>query len=185
MGFRGEALASIAAVAQVVLKSRREIDEAGTYIEIENSTVIKQEPVASIVGTSIAMKNLFFNIPARRNFLKSNAAENRHIVDEFIRVALSFPEIFFSLTNNGTEMFHLEKGTLKQRIVQLFGNTYNSKLVTVQEQTDYLNIHGFVGRARCCQENKRRSVFLRQQPFYPQSVPEPCAHERLPGSDRS
>ncbi|MBO9634301.1 MAG: ATP-binding protein, partial [Chitinophagaceae bacterium] len=89
MGFRGEALASIAAVAQVVLKSRREIDEAGTYIEIENSTVIKQEPVASPVGTSIAMKNLFFNIPARRNFLKSNPAENRHIVDEFIRVALS------------------------------------------------------------------------------------------------
>lgn len=160
MGFRGEALASIAAVAQVVLKSRREIDEAGTYIEIENSTVIKQEPVASIVGTSIAMKNLFFNIPARRNFLKSNAAENRHIVDEFIRVALSFPEIFFSLTNNGTEMFHLEKGTLKQRIVQLFGNTYNSKLVTVQEQTDYLNIHGFVGKPDAAKKTRGDQYFF-------------------------
>jgi len=160
MGFRGEALASIAAVAQVVLKSRREIDEAGTYIEIENSTVIKQEPVAVPVGTSIAMKNLFFNIPARRNFLKSNAAENRHIVDEFIRVALSFPELFFSLTNNGTEMFHLEKGTLKQRIVQLFGNTYNSKLVTVQEQTDYLNIHGFVGKPDAAKKTRGDQYFF-------------------------
>lgn len=160
MGFRGEALASIAAVAQVVLKSRREIDEAGTYIEIENSTVIKQEPVAVPVGTSIAMKNLFFNIPARRNFLKSNAAENRHIVDEFIRVALSFPELFFSLTNNGTEMFHLEKGTLKQRIVQLFGNTYNSKLVTVQERTDYLNIHGFVGKPDAAKKTRGDQYFF-------------------------
>lgn len=160
MGFRGEALASVAAVAQVVLKSRREIDEAGTYIEIENSTVIKQEPVAMPVGTSIAMKNLFFNIPARRNFLKSNAAENKHIIEEFIRVALSFPELFFSLTNNGTEMFHLEKGTLKQRIVQLFGNTYNSKLVTVQEQTDYLNIHGFVGKPDAAKKTRGDQYFF-------------------------
>lgn len=160
MGFRGEALASVAAVAQVVLKSRREIDEAGTIIEIENSTVVKQEPVAAPVGTSISMKNLFFNIPARRNFLKSNPAENRHIVDEFIRVALSFPEIFFSLTNNGTEMFHLEKGTLKQRIVQLFGNNYNSKLVTVQEQTDYLNIHGFVGKPDAAKKTRGDQYFF-------------------------
>lgn len=160
MGFRGEALASVAAVAQVVLRTRREIDEAGTSLEIENSTVIRQEPVATPVGTSIAMKNLFFNIPARRNFLKSNAAETRHIVDEFIRVALSFPEIFFSLTSNGTEMFHLEKGTLKQRIVQLFGNTYNSRLVTVQEQTDYLNIHGFVGKPDTARKTRGDQYFF-------------------------
>src|ERR1041384_8101505 len=123
MGFRGEALASIAAVAQVELKTKRAEDEAGTYIEIENSMVVKQEPMALPVGTSIAMKNLFFNVPARRNFLKSNAVEMRHIVDEFTRVALSFPHIFFSLTTNGQEIFHLEAGSLKQRIIQLLGTT--------------------------------------------------------------
>ena len=119
MGFRGEALASIAAVAQVELKTKRAEDETGVYLEIENSVVIKQEPVAATNGTSIAMKNLFFNVPARRNFLKSNPAELRHIVDEFIRVAMAFPEVFFSLTSNGQQVFHLEKGTLKQRIVQI------------------------------------------------------------------
>ncbi len=146
MGFRGEALASIAAVAQVELKTRRAEDELGTCIEIENSTVKRQEPAGLPVGTSIAMKNVFFNVPARRNFLKSNAAEMRHIVDEFIRVAMAFPDVFFSLTSNGQQVFHLEKGSLKQRIIQLLGTQYNAKLVTVQEQTDYLNITGFVGK---------------------------------------
>ena len=97
MGFRGEALASIAAVAQVELRTKRELDEIGVCIEVENSAVTKHQPVATPQGTSIAMKNLFFNVPARRNFLKSNAAEMRHIIDEFIRVALAFPEVFFSL----------------------------------------------------------------------------------------
>ena len=105
MGFRGEALASIAAVAQVELKTKRAEDETGVYIEVENSMVKKQEPIAAPTGTSIAMKNLFFNVPARRNFLKSNAAEMRHIVDEFTRVALSFPHIFFSLISNGAGGF--------------------------------------------------------------------------------
>ena len=146
MGFRGEALASIAAVAQVELKTKRAEDELGTRIEIENSAVKRQEPAGLPVGTNIAMKNVFFNVPARRNFLKSNAAEMRHIVDEFIRVAMAFPHIFFSLTSNGQQVFHLEKGSLKQRIVQLLGSQYNAKLVTVQEQTDYLNITGFVGK---------------------------------------
>ncbi|MBC7511343.1 MAG: ATP-binding protein, partial [Ferruginibacter sp.] len=114
MGFRGEALASIAAVAQVELKSKKAEDTTGTYIEIDNSVVKKQEPVAMQQGTSIAMKNLFFNVPARRNFLKSNPSELRHIVDEFIRVAMSFPGIFFSLTSNGLQVFHLESGSLKQ-----------------------------------------------------------------------
>jgi len=109
MGFRGEALASIAAVSQVELKTKREEDETGIYLEIENSVVKVQEPVAANKGTSIAMKNLFFNVPARRNFLKSNAAELRHIVDEFTRVAMAFPEIFFSFTSNGQQVFHLEK----------------------------------------------------------------------------
>jgi DNA mismatch repair protein MutL len=122
MGFRGEALASIAAVAQVELKSKKEDESVGTYIEIDNSVVKKQEPVAMERGTSIAMKNLFFNVPARRNFLKSNPSELRHIMDEFIRVSMSFPDIFFSLTSNGQEVFHLERATLKQRIVQILGN---------------------------------------------------------------
>lgn len=154
MGFRGEALASIAAVAQVELKTKREEDASGTYIEIENSKVKKQEPIAFNQGTSIAMKNLFFNVPARRNFLKSNTAELRHIVDEFIRVAMAFPDIFFSLQSNGQEVFHLEIGSLKQRIVQILGNNYNAKLVSVQEQTDYLNIMGFVGKPETAKKTR-------------------------------
>jgi DNA mismatch repair protein MutL len=154
MGFRGEALASIAAVAQVSLKTRRAEDETGTYIEIENSQVKKQEPAAVPVGTSLAMKNVFFNIPARRNFLKSNTAELRHVVDEFIRVAMAFPHIFFSLTSNGQQIFYLEKGPLKQRVLQLLGSQYNAKLVTVQEKTDYLNITGFVGKPEASKKTR-------------------------------
>lgn len=160
MGFRGEALASIAAVAQVNIKTRRAEDETGTYIEIENSEVKVQEPVASNPGTSIAMKNLFFNVPARRNFLKSNAAELRHIVDEFSRVAMAFPEIFFSLSSNGQEVFHLERGSLKQRIVQLLGNHYNARLVSVQEQTDYMNIYGFVGKPETAKKTRGDQYFF-------------------------
>ncbi|HNL64978.1 MAG TPA: DNA mismatch repair endonuclease MutL, partial [Ferruginibacter sp.] len=160
MGFRGEALASIAAVAQVELKTRMQGEEAGIYIEIENSRVQKQEPVAAPYGTSIAMKNLFFNVPARRNFLKSNAAELRHIVDEFIRVAMAFPGIFFSLSSNGQQVFHLEKGTMKQRIVQVLGNSYAAKLVSVQEQTDYMNIYGFVGKPESAKKTRGDQYFF-------------------------
>jgi DNA mismatch repair protein MutL len=160
MGFRGEALASIAAVAQVELRTRREEDETGIYIEIENSVVRKQEPVAAPVGTSISMKNLFFNVPARRNFLKSNAAEMRHIVDEFIRVALAFPHLFFSFTANGQQIFHLEAGSLKQRILQILGNQYNAKLVSVKEETDYLNIHGFVGKPETAKKTRGDQYFF-------------------------
>jgi len=160
MGFRGEALASIAAVAQVELRTRRPEDEAGTFIEIENSRVIRQEPVALPTGTSIAMKNLFFNVPARRNFLKSNPAELRHIVDEFIRVALAFPSIFFSLTSNGQEVMHLEKGSLKQRIVQILGSAQAPRLVSVQENTDYLNIYGFVGKPETAKKTRGDQYFF-------------------------
>jgi len=160
MGFRGEALASVAAVAQVELKTKRAEDETGTYIEVENSMVRKQEPVAAPNGTSIAMKNLFFNVPARRNFLKSNAAETRHIVDEFTRVAMSFPEILFTLTANNQQIFHLEAGSLKQRIVQLLGGTYNAKLVTVKEETDYMNIYGFVGKPETAKKTRGDQYFF-------------------------
>jgi DNA mismatch repair protein MutL len=160
MGFRGEALASIAAVAQVELKTKRAEDVTGVYIEVENSTVKNQEPIAAPVGTSIAMKNLFFNVPARRNFLKSNAAEMRHIVDEFTRVAMSFPEILFTLTANNQQIFHLESGSLKQRIVQLLGNNYNAKLVSVKEDTDYMNIYGFVGKPETAKKTRGDQYFF-------------------------
>jgi DNA mismatch repair protein MutL len=146
MGFRGEALASIAAVAQVEIKTRRAEEEVGTFIAIENSRVTTQEAVACPVGTSISMKNVFFNVPARRNFLKSNTTELKNIIDEFTRVAMAFPGIHFSFTSSGQQVFFLEKGSLKQRIVHLLGNQYNAKLVPVQEETSYLTIRGFVGK---------------------------------------
>ncbi|MEO8108424.1 MAG: DNA mismatch repair endonuclease MutL [Ginsengibacter sp.] len=160
MGFRGEALASIAGVSQVELKTKKAGESVGTCIEIENSVVVSQEPVATNEGTNISMKNLFFNVPARRNFLKSNASELRHIVDEFIRVAMSFPEIFFSLSSNGQEVFHLEKGSLKQRIIQILGNNYNAKLVSVKEETDYLNIYGFVGKPETAKKTRGDQYFF-------------------------
>lgn len=146
MGFRGEALASIAAVAQVEMKTKRAGDTLGVSLVIENSIVTSQEPCACPQGTNISMKNLFFNVPARRNFLKSNAAEMRHIIEEFMRVAMAFPKIFFSLTHNGQLVFHLDPGQHKQRILQLLGNQYATKLVTVKEETDYMNIYGFTGK---------------------------------------
>jgi DNA mismatch repair protein MutL len=160
MGFRGEALASIAGVSQVELKTKKQGETVGTYIEIENSVVISQEPVATAEGTNIAMKNLFFNVPARRNFLKSNASELRHIVDEFIRVAIAFPNIFFSLSSNGQEVFHLEKGSLKQRLIQILGNNYNANLVSVKEETDYLNIYGFVGKPETAKKTRGDQYFF-------------------------
>jgi DNA mismatch repair protein MutL len=160
MGFRGEALASIAAVSQVELRTKRASEEVGVCLEIENSAVVKQTPVATPVGTSISMKNLFFNVPARRNFLKSNTAEMRHIVDEFIRIAMAFPEIFFSLTNNGQQLFYLESGSLKQRILQLLGNNYQAKLVSVKEETAYMNIYGFVGKPETAKKTRGDQYFF-------------------------
>jgi DNA mismatch repair protein MutL len=160
MGFRGEALASIAAVAQVELKTKRPEDETGTSLEIENSLVKRQDPIAMANGTSIAMKNLFFNVPARRNFLKSNSAEMRHVVDEFTRVGLAFPQVFFSFIANGQQIFHLEAASLKQRILQLLGNAYNTKLVPVKEETDYMNISGFVGKPETAKKTRGDQYFF-------------------------
>ncbi|MET3875145.1 MULTISPECIES: DNA mismatch repair endonuclease MutL [Chitinophaga] len=160
MGFRGEALASIAAVSQVELKTRKKGAEVGTYVEIDNSFVKKQEPCQTAEGTSIAMKNLFFNVPARRNFLKSNAAEMRHIVDEFIRVAMSFPQLQFSLTSNNQQLFHLDKGSLKQRIVAILGQHYNARLVSVKETTDYMNVYGFVGKPETAKKTRGDQFFF-------------------------
>ncbi|ACU58319.1 DNA mismatch repair endonuclease MutL [Chitinophaga pinensis] len=160
MGFRGEALASIAAVSQVELKTRLRGSEIGTYIEIDNSAVKKQEMCQTAEGTSIAMKNLFFNVPARRNFLKSNAAEMRHIVDEFIRVAMAFPQIQFTLTNNTQQLFYLEKGSLKQRIIAILGQHYNARIVSVKETTDYMNVHGFVGKPETAKKTRGDQFFF-------------------------
>jgi DNA mismatch repair protein MutL len=165
MGFRGEALASIAAVAQVTLKTRQAQDELGTLVEIENSHVNETSPTACPVGTNISMKNLFFNIPARRNFLKSNSAELKHIIEEFTRVALAFPEIYFSLTNNGQDVFHWEGGSFKQRAIHVLGNSYQAKLVAVGEKTDYLTISGFVGKPETAKKTRSDQYFFVNRRF--------------------
>lgn len=146
MGFRGEALASIAAIAQVEMRSRQTGEALGTCIEIEGMKVLKQEPCQTPEGTSIAIKNLFFNVPARRNFLKSDTVELKNIIDEFQRIALAHPKIGLQLFNNDYEMYHLKPGNLKQRIAGLFGDNYAERLVPVEEKSYALHVYGFVGK---------------------------------------
>ncbi|MFD1771888.1 DNA mismatch repair endonuclease MutL [Sphingobacterium suaedae] len=160
MGFRGEAMASIAAIAQVELKTRRIEDELGTIVEIEGSKVVNQYPEALPAGTTICVKNLFYNIPARRNFLKSNSVEMRHIIDEFQRIALAYPQIFFSLHSDGNEIFHLPAETLKQRIVHLFGSNYNQRLVPVEEETTIIAIKGFIGKPEFAKKTRGEQFFF-------------------------
>ena len=146
MGFRGEALASIAAIAQVELRTRREEDKAGNKINIEGSVVKSHVPCESPVGTSIAVKNLFYNVPARRKFLKSNPVEFRHLLDEFVRIAMAHDTLAFSLYHNDKEIYRLPKGNLRQRVVALLGKKSNEHLVPVSEETNYVEIDGFVGK---------------------------------------
>lgn len=146
MGFRGEALASIAAVAQVEIKTRPADQELGTCIVVEGSDIKKQEPVACEKGTSISVKNLFYNIPARRNFLKSNPVELKHIIDEFQRLALAHPEITFSFIQNDEQIYDLPATKLSQRVVNLFGKSYKEQLATCQEETDTVKVTGYVGK---------------------------------------
>jgi DNA mismatch repair protein MutL len=160
MGFRGEALASIAAVAQVELKSKRQNEETGTNIEIENTIVLKQEPVSCATGTNIEVKNLFFNVPARRQFLKSNPVETRHILDEFIRVALAHPQIHFEMQHNGMEIFHLKAGLLRHRITQLFNHNYEEKIVPVEEETGIIRITGFIGKPEAAKKTRGEQFFF-------------------------
>ncbi len=145
-GFRGEALASIAAVSQMEMKTRPEDQELGTCLVVEGSEVKKQEPVACEVGTSVSVKNLFYNIPARRNFLKSNPVELRHIVDEFQRLALAHSDIVFSFIQTDEVVYDLPSGKLSQRIVNIFGKSYQEQLAPCQEETDRVKVHGYVGR---------------------------------------
>ncbi|MCH7413429.1 DNA mismatch repair endonuclease MutL [Belliella sp. R4-6] len=159
-GFRGEAMASIAAVAQVEMKTRQQDEELGTLIQIEGSEFKKQEPISCPQGTSIAVKNLFFNVPARRNFLKSNSVEMKHLVDEFQRVALSYPEIGFSFMQNDMELFNLAPGKLSQRIVGVFGKNYQGQLVTCQEETPHLNVKGYVGKPENAKKTRGEQYFF-------------------------
>ena len=160
MGFRGEALASIAAIAQVELKTRRHEDELATCIFIEGSEVISQQACSANTGTSICVKNLFYNTPARRNFLKSNPVEMRHIIDEFQRVALAAPQVFFTLHHDGQEVYHLPATVLKQRIIHLFGNNYNQRLVPVEEDTTIIKLHGFVGKPEFARKTRGEQFFF-------------------------
>ena len=165
MGFRGEALASIAAVAQVELMTRRADDELGTKIIIEGSVVKEQLPKPMSVGTNFTVKNLFFNIPARRNFLKSNEVEMRHITDEFFRVAMMNPEVGFSLTSNEKEIYHLPKGNLKQRIVGLCGKDYDKKLLPVQQETETATINGFIVKPEFLRKTRGEQYFFVNKRF--------------------
>lgn len=165
MGFRGEALASIAAIAQVDLKTKRISDESGTQIIIEGSNYISQQTVTTNTGSNISVKNLFFNVPARRNFLKSEQAEYRHILDEFYRVSLIHPEIVFNLFHNDKEIFHLYSGNLKQRIVTLFGNIYNERLLAVNQQSDSVSVEGYIVKAEFSRKTRGEQYFFVNQRF--------------------
>ena len=165
MGFRGEALASIAAVAQVELTTRRKEDEVGTKIRIEGSKVLEQLPKPMKVGTNFTVKNLFFNVPARRNFLKSNEAELRHINEEFFRITIMNPEIGFTFVSNDKELFHLYPGTLKQRIVGLFGKDYDSKLLPVNQITESVTIDGFIVKPEFSKKTRGEQYFFVNRRF--------------------
>jgi DNA mismatch repair protein MutL len=160
MGFRGEALASIAAVAQVELKSRPHEQELGTKIVISGSKVETQEPVTCSPGSNFMVKNLFFNVPARRRFLKTNATELRHIVNEFQRIALANPDVSFSLTHNEQRLFHLPKGKLLQRINDVIGKQSSSQMVPIQTETSLVNIHGFVGKPQIARKTMGDQFFF-------------------------
>ena len=160
MGFRGEALASIAAIAHVEMKTTQKDTELGSLLIIEGSEVKKQESCAWSGGTSISIKNLFYNIPARRAFLKSDPVEMRYIIEEFMRISLANPEIFFSLHHDGNEIFHLPQGNLKQRIVHLFGNNYKEKLVPVEEETSIISIKGFIGKPEFAKKTRGEQYFF-------------------------
>ncbi|MFK7772582.1 MAG: DNA mismatch repair endonuclease MutL [Saprospiraceae bacterium] len=165
MGFRGEAMASIAAIAQVEMKTRKHNEDVGVRLTIEGSEIKSQEPCQCNAGTSLSIKNLFYNVPARRNFLKTTTVEMRHIIDEFQRVALANPDIFFSLHHNGTEVFHLPESNLRQRIVNMFGQNSNKKLVPVLEETDALRLEGFVGKPEFAKKTRGEQFFFVNRRF--------------------
>jgi DNA mismatch repair protein MutL len=160
MGFRGEAMASIAAVAQVEVKTKPHNEELGTQIIIEGSQIVKQEPLACEPGTTFSIKNLFFNVPARRNFLKSEKVEMKHILDEFQRVALGFPEIQFSMFQNDTEIYNLPAGKLSQRIVNMYLPSYREQLVPCKEATELIKVEGYIGKPEFAKRTRGEQFFF-------------------------
>ncbi len=178
MGFRGEAMASIAAIAQVEMKTRRPDADLGVALVVEGSVVKKQEPCQTASGTSISVKNLFFNVPARRNFLKSNSVEMRHILDEFQFAAIANPDIFFSLHHNESEVFHLPPGNLRQRLINIFGNKFNQRLVPISEDTDILTFEGFIGKPEFSRKTRGEQFFFVNQRF----IKSPYLHHAIMGA---
>lgn len=164
-GFRGEALASISAIAHVFVKTRRIEDEVGTELVLKGNEVITQEPAVVPKGTVIEVKNLFYNVPARRNFLKSDRVELKHIIDEFERVALAHPEVSFDFYRDGSELFNLPLGNERQRIVAVFGRKINEKLVPIKETTDLVTIDGFVGKPEFAKRTKGEQFFFVNRRF--------------------
>ncbi|MEN7548475.1 DNA mismatch repair endonuclease MutL [Rapidithrix thailandica] len=159
-GFRGEAMASIAAVAQVELKTRREDDETGCRIDIRGSEVKEQEPTACAKGASISVKNLFYNVPARRKFLKSNPVETKHIIEEFQRAALANPSVNMSMYQDDLETYNLRAGNLAKRIIHLFGKSYQNQLIPVEEQFNDIHIKGYIGKPECAKKSKGTQFFF-------------------------
>ena len=159
-GFRGEALASIAAVAQMEMRTRPDHQELGTCLVVEASEVKKQEPVACEKGTSISVKNLFYNIPARRNFLKSNPVELKHVIDEFQRLALAHAELAFSFVQTDEVIYDLPAGKLSQRIVNIFGKSYQEQLAACQEETDMVRVFGYVGKPEFARKTRGEQFFF-------------------------
>ena len=164
-GFRGEALSSIAAISHVELKTKTKLDKLGSLIKIEGSEIKLEDSISVSDGTSLAVKNLFFNIPARRNFLKSDTVELRHIIDEFHRVVLAHPKINFSMFHNGNDIFDLRSENFRQRIIHVFGNRMNEKLVPVDENTELLKISGFVGKPEFAKKSRGEQFFFVNQRF--------------------
>ena len=160
MGFRGEALASIAAVAQVELKTRRPVDDLGSFIRISGSKIELQEPIACPSGCNFAVKNLFYNVPARRKFLKTNQTELSNVISDFERIVLVYPNIHFSLHNNGSEIFELPKTTRKQRILDVFGKKINSELLPIEAETSLVSISGYVAKPESSRKKGAKQYFF-------------------------
>ncbi len=182
MGFRGEALASIAAVAQVELITRRQEDEVGTKVAIAGSKVTLQEPASCPVGSNFKVDNLFFNVPARRKFLKTNATELNNILTAFERIVLVYPEIHFTLHHNGVEMLNLRAGSLRQRIADVFGKQYNQDMVPVEVHTAMCTVTGFVGKPEAARKKSGCDYFFvngrfMKHPYFHKAVMK--AYDRL------
>lgn len=165
MGFRGEAIPSIAAIAQVEIKTKTENQDLGSHLIVEGSEVKSQEFCQTAKGTSVSVKNLFFNVPARRNFLKSNPVEVKHIIEEFIRVAMIHPEVSMNMDNDANEVYRLPAGSFRQRIVNIFGAKYNQRLVPVEETTDIVDISGFIGKPEFAKKTRGEQYFFVNKRF--------------------